>query len=59
MKKFRSYDLLLIDISIGLREQKKIERVCDKQARRILGQPRGLSVFTVPSRFAIYCNTYK
>lgn len=57
--KLHSQDLFLIDIPIGLREDEKNERLCDLQSRKSLGQPRGSSVFTVPSRTSIYCDTYE
>ena len=49
--------LVLIDIPIGLRENEKPERLCDLEAREILGR-RGSSVFPVPSRFAVGCDQY-
>lgn len=33
-------------------------RQCDRQARRLLGPSRGTSVFSPPSRSALYANTY-
>jgi len=33
-------------------------RVCDQRARRMLGQPRGRSVFSPPSRPALQANTF-
>lgn len=51
-------ELTLIDIPIGLREQEKCERLCDKAARKVLGKRRS-SVFPAPSRPAINCATYE
>lgn len=50
---------ILIDIPIGLLRQETQERACDKQARKILGRPRGSSVFAAPSRCALHCKTYQ
>lgn len=51
--------LILIDIPIGLREKEKQERLCDAEARRILGRARGGSVFPAPVRRALKCSTYE
>ena len=50
--------LILIDIPIGLRESGLDERLCDKEARRLLGK-RGSSVFPAPCRAAVYANSYE
>ena len=39
---------VLIDIKIGLREKPPAGRVCDHEARRLLGQGRASSVFSPP-----------
>ena len=44
-----------IDIPIGLLDG---SRACDKVARRLLGQPRGSSVFPAPCRAAVQAETY-
>jgi predicted RNase H-like nuclease len=44
-----------IDIPIGLLEG---SRACDKAARKLLGQPRGSSVFPAPCRSALGAQTY-
>lgn len=44
-----------IDIPIGLLEG---PRACDKAARKLLGQPRGSSVFPAPRRPALGAQTY-
>jgi predicted RNase H-like nuclease len=44
--------LILVDIPIGLPERKG-GRDCDREARRLLGRPRGSSVFPTPSRQAV------
>src|SRR5215469_7043187 len=41
---------LAIDIPIGLLD---CSRACDKAARKLLGQPRGTSVFAAPCRAAL------
>lgn len=56
VSKYSSFDNLLIDIPIGL--PTKGNRSCDLEARRNLGR-RGTSVFTVPSRKAIYSANYE
>ena len=45
-----------IDIPIGLLDG---SRACDKEARRLLGQPRGTSVFPAPCRAAVQAETYE
>ena len=45
-----------IDIPIGLLEG---PRACDKAARKLLGQPRGSSVFPIPCRAALRAATYE
>jgi len=47
--------ILAIDIPIGLLEG---PRACDKAARKLLGQPRGSSVFPAPCRAALGAQTY-
>src|ERR1035438_675717 len=44
-----------IDIPIGLIDG---SRACDKAARKLLGQPRGSSVFPAPCRAALGAQTY-
>jgi predicted RNase H-like nuclease len=44
-----------IDIPIGLLDQ---SRACDKVARKLLGQPRGTSVFAAPCRAALSATTH-
>ncbi len=51
---YRGASLILVDIPIGLRAGGTAERLCDKKARAVLGQPRGSSVFPVPCRPAVY-----
>jgi predicted RNase H-like nuclease len=46
---------LAIDIPIGLLDG---SRVCDKEARRLLGQPRGTSVFAAPCRAALLASSH-
>jgi len=47
--------VLAIDIPIGLLDG---SRVCDKAARKLLGQPRGTSVFAAPCRAAVSAKTH-
>jgi predicted RNase H-like nuclease len=42
--------LLLIDIPIGLHDKDPEERICDVEARQMLGRRRASSVFPVPAR---------
>ena len=53
----RPDDLLCaaIDIPIGLLDG---SRACDKTARKLLGQPRGTSVFAAPCRAALAATTH-
>lgn len=55
--KNRPNDLLCvaIDIPIGLLD---CSRACDKAARKLLGQPRGTSVFAAPCRAALSATTH-
>jgi predicted RNase H-like nuclease len=46
---------LAIDIPIGLLD---CSRACDKEARKLLGQPRGTSVFAAPCRAALSAATH-
>src|SRR5213083_888611 len=46
---------LAIDIPIGLLN---CSRACDKAARKLLGQPRGTSVFAAPCRTASQAATH-
>ena len=52
-------ELVLLDIPIGLRGRSPVERLCDKEARSLLGSGRGSSVFPAPSRCALGCVSYK
>jgi len=47
-------NLILIDIPIGLRENDSRERICDKEARKLLIPKLKPSVFVAPCRAAIY-----
>jgi len=51
-------ELMLIDIPIGLRDGGHQERLCDPVARRLLGQPRGSSVFPAPCWAAAHATDY-
>ena len=50
-------EVLAIDIPIGSPDAG--ERSCDTEARRLLGRPRGSSVFPAPIRQAIDAGTYE
>jgi len=50
--------ILCIDIPIGLLDRaERGGRVCDMEARKLLGQPRGTSVFSPPARRALKAST--
>lgn len=51
--KIHEDSLILIDIPIGLHEKGTHDRLCDIEARKILGKRRS-SVFPVPCRKAVY-----
>lgn len=58
LEKLTGKRLVLIDIPIGLLEEGGPHRLCDQQARRLLGRPRASSVFPVPTRQAVYATSY-
>ena len=49
--------LVVIDIPIGLADNGP--RVCDIEARRLLGRPRGSSVFPAPNRRTLAASNYE
>jgi len=49
--------VILVDVPIGLSENG--DRLCDREARRMLGPKRAVSVFHVPCRPAVYAETYE
>jgi len=50
--------ILCVDIPIGLLDRAvRGGRVCDMEARKLLGQPRGTSVFSPPARRALKART--
>ena len=51
-------DRIFVDIPIGLSDGKD-ERLCDKEARRMLGRPRASSVFRAPVRASLGANNYE
>jgi len=55
---YQNASLILIDIPIGLREKGSQERLCDLDARKVLGPPRASSVFPAPCRPAVYAASY-
>ncbi|UCE28009.1 MAG: DUF429 domain-containing protein [Candidatus Coatesbacteria bacterium] len=52
-------DLILVDIPIGLRTEGPDERLCDVEARKLLGWPRRCSVFPAPCHAAVYEDIYE
>jgi predicted RNase H-like nuclease len=52
----RDRGLLAIDIPIGL--PRSSPRACDIEARRLLGRPRGSSVFPAPMRETLHAESY-
>ena len=56
---YESARLILIDVPMGLHEGGSEERLCDKEARRLLGWPRRSSVFRVPCRAALVAASYE
>ena len=50
---FYAAQLILVDIPIGLSEGPE-RRICDGNARSLLGAPRSSSVFTTPSRQTVH-----
>ena len=50
---------VFIDIPIGLVDSGPTERTCDLEARRMLGRPRGSSVFPVPARASLSARDYR
>jgi len=57
--KYNSALVILLDIPIGLRERGPEERLCDIEARKLLGPKRRSSVFRAPCRQAISAKTYE
>jgi predicted RNase H-like nuclease len=53
----RDDGILAIDIPIGLPQS--TPRSCDREARRLLGQPRGSSVFPAPMRTTLNADDYR
>ena len=50
--------IVCIDIPIGLRQKDTQERLCDKEARKLL-KKRGSSVFPAPSRLSLDASDYQ
>jgi len=51
--------VIAVDIPIGLLDAAEPGgRLCDREARRLLGRPRNSSVFSPPVRAALSCRTY-
>jgi len=57
--RFQEARLILVDIPIGLRGEGQCERLCDKEARKVLGPKRGTSVFRAPCREAVYASSHE
>lgn len=58
-QKYCEASLIFIDIPIGLKANGPLERLCDIEARKLLGPPRASSVFRAPCRNAIYAESYE
>lgn len=54
-----SADSVLIDIPIGLLSEGPDERLCDKEARKLLGAMRASSVFPAPARQVLAADNYR
>lgn len=54
-----SATIMFIDIPIGLVDSHCEQRACDHEARRVLGRPRGSSVFPVPAREVLQAGSYE
>ena len=57
-REYADAEVICIDMPIGLRDEGKHERLCDTEARNLLGERRS-SVFPAPCREAAYATTYK
>jgi predicted RNase H-like nuclease len=52
--------IIAMNIPIGLLDDPaKGGRGCDRQARKVLGKPRGNSVFSPPTRSSLNCSTFE
>jgi predicted RNase H-like nuclease len=52
--------IFAVSVPIGLLDESaKGGRECDRQARKILGTPRGNSIFSPPSRSSLNCSTFE
>lgn len=54
-----SATMVFIDIPVGLVNSHREQRACDHEARRVLGRPRGSSVFPVPAREVLQAGSYE
>lgn len=53
------FDIVAVDVPIGLLDAYEIGgRVCDREARKLLGRPRGSSVFAAPVRAVLQANSW-
>lgn len=57
-REYGSARLILVDIPIGLRDGSSLERLCDLEARKLLGR-RGSTIFPAPCRPAIHAGSYE
>ena len=55
---YNAAGLVLIDMPIGLRDDGGEERLCDKEARGLLGWPRRSSIFRAPCRATLKASNY-
>jgi len=52
--------IFAVNVPIGLLDDSaKGGRECDRQARKVLGKPRGNSIFSPPSRSSLNCSTFE
>ena len=58
-RKWGDASLIMIDIPIGLPDERRPTRDCDREARKLLGRPRGSSVFPAPGRAAFSDGCYQ
>ena len=55
-----AYEVLALSCRIGLLDEPtRGGRTCDREARRLLGQPRGAAIFSAPIRPALAATTYE
>jgi len=58
IKRAKDSEIICVDIPVGLSDNEH-QRLCDVQARRMLGRPRASSIFTPPSRYCLWAVNYE